>query len=227
MKFRRVTLLSGHYGSGKTNIAVNLALRMREQYPRVAVADLDIVNPYFRTKDSDADFAHAGIRLISSAFANSNLDLPAMPQDLYAVTDDRSLRVIVDVGGDDRGALALGRLAPALLEENDFEMLLVINRFRPLTRDAASTLEVKAEIEAACGIPFTGIVNNSNLGAETTAETVLFSAAYAEEVARLSGLPVVYTSAVTSVCEQLAGKIPNLLPLRLQKKITDKREDPT
>ena len=227
MKFRRVTLLSGHYGSGKTNIAVNLALRMREQYPRVAVADLDIVNPYFRTKDSDADFAHAGIRLISSAFANSNLDLPAMPQDLYAVTDDRSLRVIVDVGGDDRGALALGRLAPALLEENDFEMLLVINRFRPLTRDAASTLEVKAEIEAACGIPFTGIVNNSNLGAETTAETVLSSAAYAEEVARLSGLPVVYTSAVTSVCEQLAGKIPNLLPLRLQKKITDKREDPT
>ncbi|MBQ3639641.1 MAG: hypothetical protein II955_03885 [Clostridia bacterium] len=225
MIFRRVTLLSGHYGSGKTNIAVNLALRLREQFPRVAVADLDIVNPYFRTKDSDADFAHAGIRLISSAFANSNLDLPAMPQDLYAVTDDRSLRVIVDVGGDDRGALALGRLAPALLEENDYEMLFVINRFRPLTRDAASTAEVKNEIEAACGIPFTGIVNNSNLGAETTAETVLSSLAYADEVAALTGLPVVYTSAEASLCPSLAGKIPNLLPLHLQRKITDKRED--
>ena len=225
MIFRRVTLLSGHYGSGKTNIAVNLALRLREQFPRVAVADLDIVNPYFRTKDSDADFAHAGIRLISSAFANSNLDLPAMPQDLYAVTDDRSLRVIVDVGGDDRGALALGRLAPALLEENDYEMLFVINRFRPLTRDAASTAEVKNEIEAACGIPFTGIVNNSNLGAETTAETVLSSLAYADEVAALTGLPVVCTSAEASLCPSLAGKIPNLLPLHLQRKITDKRED--
>lgn len=225
MIFRRVTLLSGHYGSGKTNIAVNLALRLREQFPRVAVADLDIVNPYFRTKDSDADFAHAGIRLISSAFANSNLDLPAMPQDLYAVTDDRSLRVIVDVGGDDRGALALGRLAPALLEENDYEMLFVINRFRPLTRDAASTAEVKNEIEAACGIPFTGIVNKSNLGAETTAETVLSSLAYADEVAALTGLPVVYTSAEASLCPSLAGKIPNLLPLHLQRKITDKRED--
>ena len=225
MIFRRVTLLSGHYGSGKTNIAVNLALRLREQFPRVAVADLDIVNPYFRTKDSDADFAHAGIRLISSAFANSNLDLPAMPQDLYAVTDDRSLRVIVDVGGDDRGALALGRLAPALLEENDYEMLFVINRFRPLTRDAASTAEVKNEIEAACGIPFTGIVNNSNLGAETTAETVLSSLAYADEVAALTGLPVVYTSAEASLCPSLAGKIPNLLPLHLQRKITDNRED--
>lgn len=221
MKFRRVTLLSGHYGSGKTNIAVNLALRLREAYPRVAVADLDIVNPYFRTKDSDADFAHAGIRLISSAFANSNLDLPAMPQDLYAITDDRSLHVIVDVGGDDRGALALGRLAPALLEENDYEMLFVVNRFRPLTRDAASTIEVKAEIEAACGIPFTGIVNNSNLGAETTAETVLSSLAYADEIAALTGLPVVYTSVEASLCEQLAGKVPNLLPLHLQRKITD------
>ena len=221
MRFRRVTLLSGHYGSGKTNIAVNLALRLRQEYPRVAVADLDIVNPYFRTKDSDADFAHAGIRLISSAFANSNLDLPAMPQDLYAITDDRSLHVIVDVGGDDRGALALGRLAPALLEENDYEMLFVINRFRPLTRDAASTVEVKAEIEAACGIPFTGIVNNSNLGAETTAETVLSSLSYADEVAALTGLPIVYTSAEASLCEQLAGKVPNLLPLHLQRKITD------
>lgn len=221
----RVILLSGHYGSGKTNIAVNLALRLREKYPRVAVADLDIVNPYFRTKDSDADFAHAGIRLISSAFANSNLDLPAMPQDLYAITDDRSLRVIVDVGGDDRGALALGRLAPALLEENDYEMLLVINRFRPLTRDAASTVEVKNEIEAACGIPFTGIVNNSNLGAETTAETVLSSLAYAEEVSALTGLPVIYTSAVASVCGELKGKVPNLLPLHLQKKIIDPTED--
>ena len=223
MTSRRVILLCGHYGSGKTNIAVNLALRLRETCDRVAVADLDIVNPYFRTKDSDADFAHAGIRLISSAFANSNLDLPAMPQDLYAITDDRSLRVIVDVGGDDRGALALGRLAPALLAENDYEMLLVINRFRPLTRDAASTLEVKAEIESACGIPFTGIVNNSNLGAETTPKTVLSSLAYADEVAGRSGLPLLFTSAEASLCPALAGKIPDLLPLHLQKKITDVR----
>lgn len=224
---RRVTLLCGHYGSGKTNIAVNLALGLRRTCDRVAVADLDIVNPYFRTKDSDADFAHAGIRLISSAFANSNLDLPAMPQDLYAITDDRSLRVIVDVGGDDRGALALGRLAPALLEENDFEMLFVVNRFRPLTRDVASTLEVKAEIEAACGLPFTGIVNNSNLGAETTPETVLSSLSYAEGIAKQTGLPIVFTSAVASVCPALEGKVPDLLPLHLQKKITDKFPEET
>lgn len=221
MKFRRVTLLCGHYGSGKTNIAVNLALKLREQEQRVAVADLDIVNPYFRTKDSDADFAHAGIRLISSAFANTNLDLPAMPQDLYAITDDRTLHVIVDVGGDDRGALALGRLAPALLAENDYEMLFVINRFRPLTRDANSTIEVKNEIEAACGIPFTGVVNNSNLGVETTPETILSSVAYGKEVAAMANLPLRMTTAEASLYEELKGKIPDLFPLHLQKKIID------
>lgn len=221
MSFRRVTLLCGHYGSGKTNIAVNLALKLRKEEKRVAVADLDIVNPYFRTKDSSEDFAHAGIRLISSAFANTNLDLPAMPQDLYAITDDRSLHVIVDVGGDDRGALALGRLAPALLKENDYEVLLVINRFRPLSRDAQSTIEIKEEIEAACGIPFTGIVNNSNLGAETTAEVVRSSLAYGNEVAALSGLPLRFTTVEASLYDDLKGEIPNLFPLHLQKKITD------
>ena len=161
--YKRLTLLCGHYGSGKTNIAVNMAMDLRRRCDRVAVADLDIVNPYFRTKDSDADFRDAGIRLICSEFANSNVDLPAMPQDLYAITDDKGMSVILDIGGDDRGALALGRIAPAVLAENDYDMLLVINGRRPLTPDAASTAEVLHEIEAACGIPFTGIINNTNL----------------------------------------------------------------
>ena len=214
--YKRLTLLCGHYGSGKTNIAVNMAMDLRKQKERVAVADLDIVNPYFRTKDSDADFAHAGIRLICSSFANSNLDLPAMPQDLYAITDDRDLSVILDIGGDDRGALALGRIAPAVLSENNYEMLMVINGRRPLTPDAPSTVEVLREIEAACGIPFTGIVNNTNLGIETTEETVLSSIPYAKETAALSGLPLVMTTVEESLYEPLRGKVENLFPLKLQ-----------
>ncbi len=216
---KRVILLSGHYGSGKTNIAVNLALGMKENNEKVTVADLDIVNPYFRSKDSAADFEHAGIRLICSAYANSNVDIPALPQDLYAITDDRSVRVIIDVGGDDRGALALGRIAPALIEENDYEMLLVINCYRPLTSDAASTVEVMQEIEAACGIRVTGLVNNSNLGNETTSETVLASIPYAEEVSKLTGLPILMTAVHESLYEALKGSIPALLPLHLQKKL--------
>ena len=219
MMNKRVLLLCGHYGSGKTNIAVNLAQAIKREYPTVTLADLDMVNPYFRSKDSATELQEAGIRLICSNFANSNVDVPALPPDLYALTDDRRMRAIIDVGGDDRGALVLGRLAPSILEENDYEMLMVINCYRPLTRDAASTLEVMREIEAAGGIRFTALVNNSNLGVETTAQDVLASVRYANEVADMSGLPVVMTTADERLEDELKYKISNLFPLKLQKKI--------
>ena len=215
MNFKRVTLLSGHYGSGKTNIAVNLAFAMKKQFDKVSIADIDIVNPYFRTKDSIDELTKAGIRLICSPYANSNLDIPALPQDIYSITDDRSAMAIVDIGGDDRGALALGRWAPGILEENDYEMLLVVNRFRPLTPDAASTVEVMREIEQAGGIPFTGVVNNSNLGTETTAQDVLSSVSYAQSVCALAGLPLVMTSIDARLYPELEGRIPDLFPMNI------------
>ena len=216
---KRITLLCGHYGSGKTNISVNLAKAMQRKYSNVTIADLDIVNPYFRTKDSIGELEDAGIRLICSEYANTNVDIPALPQELYAITDDRSRRVILDIGGDDRGALALGRIVPALKAENDYEMLMVINRYRPLTRDAESTLEVMREIETACKLSFTGLINNSNLGNETTAEDVLSSVEYANEVSRASGLPLVMTAVEESVYPRVKDRIADLFPLSLQKKI--------
>lgn len=220
-KYKRITLLSGHYGSGKTNIAVNMALDLKKQYDKVAVADLDIVNPYFRTKDSMEEFKQNGIRLIVSEYANSNLDIPALPDDMYAITDDRQLKTIIDVGGDDRGALALGRIAPQIIKENDYDMLMVINRFRPLTPDAESTLEVMREIELAGGIKFTGLINNSNLGAQTEKEDVLSSVKYANEVSALSGLPVVLTTVEERLYNNLSGEIENLFSLKLQKRPVD------
>ena len=219
MHFKRILLLSGHYGSGKTNIALNLAFHLKKTHERVTIADVDIVNPYFRTSDSRKALEHAGIRLICSEFAGSNVDLPALPADIYAVTADAGQAAIIDVGGDDRGALALGRLRDGILAEDNYEMLLVINRFRPLTKTAALTVEVMREIEAAGGIPFTAIVNNSNLGPETTAEDVLNSIDYANEVCELTGLPLKMTTVHDSLYPQLAGKIDNLFPLGLQKKI--------
>lgn len=216
MTYKRLTILCGHYGSGKTNIAVNMALDLRSKRDRVAIADLDIVNPYFRSKDSEDEFKQHDIRLICSEFASSNVDLPSMPADLYAITDDRELSVIMDIGGDDRGAYALGRLRDAIKNENDYEMLMVVNRFRPLTPDAPSTVEVMREIEAACGIPFTGIINNSNLAAETDASAVLGSVKYAEEVSELSGLPVVLTTVEERLYDDLKDKISPLFRLRLQ-----------
>ena len=219
MEYKRLTILCGHYGTGKTNCAVNMAMDLKRQCPKVAVADLDIVNPYFRTKDSEGEFEKAGIELICSRYANTNLDIPALPENLYRITEDRDTKMILDIGGDDSGAIVLGRLASAILEENDYEMLTVINKYRPLTPDVESTVEVLREIEAASRIPFTGIVNNSNLGEETVPEDVAASLQYAEDVASAMGIPVVMTTVKADLYEELAGKIPNLFPLQLQRKI--------
>jgi len=219
MDFKRILLLSGHYGSGKTNIAVNLAFMLKQKHDRVTIADVDIVNPYFRTSDSRKELEDSGIRLICSEFAGSNVDLPALPAEMYSIIDDPEQIALIDVGGDDRGALALGRLRDQVIAENNYEMLLVINRFRPLTKTAELTVEVMREIEAASQIPFTAIINNSNLGPETTAEDVLDSMAYANEVCRLTGLPLKMTTVHESLYAQLQGKIENLFPIGLQKKI--------
>ena len=218
-EFKRITLLCGHYGSGKTNVAVNLAVALRKKYDRLALADLDIVNPYFRSKDSRGQLEDLGIRLICSEYANSNVDIPALPQDMYAVTDDKSLRVVLDVGGDDRGALALGRISQRIVDENDYEMLAVINASRPLTHTPEDTVEVLREIEAAGRIRFTGLVNNTNLGRETDENVVLSSVSYAETVSKLMQIPVVMTTVPSELLPKLQGKIENLFPLELQKKL--------
>lgn len=221
MNHKRVTLFAGHYGSGKTNIAVNYALLLAREGRRTAIADLDIVNPYFRTKDSAAELSEAGVELISPQFANSNVDLPALPAEAYRLVEDKSLYAVMDIGGDDRGAYALGRYTPFILEENNFRMAFVANPYRPLTRAPEDALEVMREIEAAGGLPFTDIVNNANLAHETTPETVLAAVPYMEELSRISGLPIWLTTAEETVAKGLKGKISELLPMRLQKKYFD------
>ncbi len=218
MEHKRLTLFAGHYGSGKTNIAVNYALMLAVEGKKVCVGDLDIVNPYFRTKDSAAVLEAAGIDLISPQYANTNVDLPALPAEAYRLVQDKGVYAIADIGGDDRGAYALGRYVPAIKEEGNYRMVFVANFCRPLTRTAADALEVMREIEAACGLPFTHIVNNTNLGPETTAETVLNSLEHAEHLSSLSGLPIAFHSAQAKVAQELSGKLDNVFPLQLQDK---------
>lgn len=212
---RRVTLFSGHYGSGKTNLALDYALRLREQFDCVALADLDIVNPYFRSKDSEAALAAHGIRLIASPYAGTNVDAPALPAEAYALIDDKRIHAVLDIGGDDRGAMALGRYAPAILEEGDYDSFLVVNFFRPLTRTAADAAAVMAEIVAAGKIPYTGIINNSNLGEQTTPELVLSTLEKAEALSKMTGLPIVKTTVMPELYEALKDKIENLDPVTL------------
>ena len=221
MEHKRLTLFAGHYGSGKTNIAVNYALHLASEGKKVCIADLDIVNPYFRTKDSARELEAAGVHLVSPQFANSNVDLPALPAEAYRLVTDHETYGIMDIGGDDRGAYALGRYVPSILEENNYRMVFVANCYRPLTRTPEDAIEVMREIEAACGLRFTDIINNSNLASETTPETVLASLDYMNRLSQLSGLPLFAHSVERSVAPALDSRLSPILPLKLQEKYFD------
>ena len=214
---KRLTLFAGHYGSGKTNIAVNYAFKLAREGKSVCIADLDIVNPYFRTKDSEAELEAIGIKLVSPKYANTNVDLPALPAESYRLVQDKSNYGIMDIGGDDRGAYALGRYADAIKAEGNYRMAFVVNCYRPLTSTVEDTVEIMREIEAACGLQFNCIVNNSNLGSETTAKTVLDSIGFAERLSDATGLEIWMHTAEESVAEQL-GEL-SVMPMKLQKKI--------
>ena len=214
---KRLSLFCGHYGSGKTNIAVNYAFALKRQGRDVAIADLDIVNPYFRTKDSEQELTEAGIEVISLPFANSNVDLPSLPSETYGLVQRKDRYVIMDIGGDDRGAYALGRFVPFIREENDFDLFYVVNFYRPLTQTAQDACEVLREIEAAAGLPFTAIINNSNLGAETTPEDVSATFGKTEELCKMCSLPLAFTSVDERIAEEVS--IDNVFPIKLQKKI--------
>ena len=222
-KPKRITLFAGHYGSGKTNIAVNFALKLRGNGDSVKVVDLDIVNPYFRTKDSADVLNKAGIELISPSFANTNVDLPALPQEVYGVVGKQSFKTVMDIGGDDRGAYALGRYTPSILDENDYEMIFVANFFRPLTKTPKEALEVMREIECACKIPFTAIINNSNLGGDTTADDIESTAEKIDELQKLSGIPVIFTT-VRKDISGVRNYRGELFPIELQGKYFDIKE---
>jgi hypothetical protein len=147
--------------------------------------------------------------------------LPALPAEAYRLVEDKSIYGIMDIGGDDRGAYALGRYTPFILKENNYRMAFVANCYRPLTRTPEEAMEVMAEIEAACGLKFTDIINNSNLGTETTPEIVRASRDYMEKLSALSGLPIFATTAVTQVAQELSDLTEPVLPLQLQEKYFD------
>lgn len=216
---KRLTLFAGHYGSGKTNIAVNYAIHLKDSGYPVVIADLDIVNPYFRTKDSEQELKEKGIELLCSPYAGSNLDIPSLPQEMYRAVQDKNTYAVMDIGGDDAGAVALGRFAPFIKEEDNYEMIFVVNFFRPLTRTAAEAFEIMREVEAASHLKFTAIVNNSNLGEDTSVDDILSTVDETQKLSEMSSLPIKMTTVKNELAIALKEKIDNVFPLSLQNKI--------
>ena len=189
---KKITIVCGHYGSGKTNLAVNLALALAKAGEKTVLVDLDIVNPYFRAADNCRELEENGVRCVLPQFANTTVDVPSLPPQIHStfIGDEK---VIFDVGGDKDGAMALGVYRNAIAKCG-YEMIGVCNMYRPLTPTPEETIENLAEIESQCCLSFTALVNNSNLGEETTAQDVEASFAYADALAEKAKLPLLFTT---------------------------------
>lgn len=199
---KRVTLLVGHFGSGKTEIALNAALDLAASGGRVTLADLDVVKPYFRSRSARAILSEAGIELLAPTGANVHADLPIIVPQIRSQLQDPDRRLIVDVGGDDVGARVLGSLSD-VIPFDDTDCLLVLNFRRPATPDPERALEMIREIEAVGRVPVSGLISNTHLMAETTPAVVVDGYRKAVETGSLAEVPVV---AVT-VTEDLAADL--------------------
>lgn len=197
----RITIICGHYGCGKTNLTLNLALEAAARGETVTVADLDVVNPYFRSSEYRNLLENRGIRLITPVFAGTTLDTPTLPPDLYSVFEPESGHVFLDAGGDDAGVTALGSMHQQLFQSG-YEMLYVVNRYRALSQTPEEAAALLKEIEAASRLKATGLVNNSHLGVETNLETLLEALPFAVKAAELTKLPLLFSTAPDFALEE-------------------------
>lgn len=202
-EFEDIIIICGHYGCGKTNLALNMAADFSAKGEQVTLIDLDIVNPYFRSSDYAEFIDEHNIELIAPTFAHSNLDLPALPAEMYSIFTRKGRRII-DVGGDDAGATALGRFAPQL-NNVGYTMLYVVNKYRIQSSTPEEACELLREIEQASRLKADYIVNNSHLMEFSTVETVADSDEFTAETARLLGLPIAFTSAEKNIADQLGA----------------------
>lgn len=211
----RLTIVTGHYGTGKTEFSVNLALALAREHPDVTLADLDIVNPYFRSRERKALLAQHGVTLISSSQACTDADVPSLPPQLLGLLDDPSRRGVLDIGGDPVGARVLARFRPRIAKE-DHQLLFVLNANRPEVRQRDDAIRYLRSIEAVTGLSCTGIVNNTHLCGETTAEDIRKGAVLAAAVSEETGIPLLCHTAL----ETLAGELEDLplFPIRIYMK---------
>jgi len=193
MPNHRITVICGHYGCGKTNLTLNLALERAGAGEKITVVDLDIVNPYFRSSEYRALLEEKGVRLIAPVFAGTTLDTPTLPPEIFSIFDEGAGEVLIDSGGDDAGVTALGGLHEQLLQCG-YDMFYVINRYRVLSQLPEEAASLLTEIEQASRLKATGIVNNSHLGVETEWPDVQEALRFARKTAELTGLPLLYST---------------------------------
>ena len=213
----RVSIITGHYGTGKTEFAVNLALALASDGDHVMVADLDVVNPYFRSRERRAMLEEAGIQLISSSQACANADVPSLPAEIFTILQNRGLCGVLDIGGDPVGARVLARFQPKIVAE-DYQLIYVLNANRPEVRELEDAIAYLRAIEPTTGLTCTGIVNNTHLCGETTEEEIRKGADLAHAVSKETGIPVLCHVAVERLAESLSDLPETVFPITIKMK---------
>ena len=196
----RLIIIIGAYGSGKSEIAVNLSLAQRKALPdkKLLIADLDIVNPFYRSSDCAEVLKEAGIRLVTPLYAGSNVDAPVLPPDMYVIFDDESYQGIFDIGGEDMGAIVLGSIKHRI-ENSDAVIYMAVNTLRPFTSEPDQIAVMTNELSAAAGFKIDGYLNNTNLLEETTAEILAEGESKIMEASKLTGIPLVANCVMDNV----------------------------
>ncbi len=203
---KRLNIFTGHFGSGKTEVAVNYAARLSENGNKTAILDLDIVNPYFRTADVKEVLAERGIWVMTTIYANTNVDIPAIPAEVDALFTNKEYRVVFDVGGDDIGARALSRYRKEILED-DYEMFFIVNVNRPMTDTADKIEEMVSEIEYSSRLKVSKLINNTNLLYDTSGEDIIKGQELIKEISRRLNIPIGFTSGFKDVIDTVGGRI--------------------
>lgn len=216
---KRITVISGHFGSGKTEIAINLARKLKaDGIPKVTIVDLDIVNPYFCSRDLEDELAAEGIRVISQGRHLANAELMVVTPEVMAAFQQTDHTVIFDVGGDDMGAIALGQYNRFFREEA-YDMFFVVNAGRPLTRDVQALKQYLDTIEGSSRLKVTHLINNTNLSYDTSLEEIRRGEAIVGELAELTGLPQVFTAVRRDLAEEAAAVVKGeILPMDIYMK---------
>lgn len=200
---KRVRIIIGHYGSGKSEFSVNYAVKLAELGKKVALADIDIVNMYFRSRERREELEDLGVKVIGSQIEAPAVEVPSISAEVYGPLQDETYDFVIDVGGDPVGARALGRYVD-YYKEGNYDMFFVLNANRPETQTLNKALEYMRKIEDVSRAKVTGIVNNTHLLKSTEVEDVLKGNKLAQELSQATGIPLKYNVAI----ETIADKVP-------------------
>ncbi|QVK19123.1 ATP-binding protein [Mycoplasmatota bacterium] len=204
---KKLYIIVGHYGSGKSEFSVNFAKKLKKNKKEVCLADLDIVNPYFRSREARLSLMNLGIAVVSDTLNSvKGLDMPYLSPAIKGQIVHNKNNLILDCGGDEVGVRVLKQFYNEIIER-DFEIYMVINVYRPETSNVEAIIKMKNQLENEIGLPIKGYINNSNFLRQTSVDDIIYSDKILKEVSEITQVPILYVSALEKLIKQLPNDV--------------------